>query len=97
MTERDLYAALLYGNHDRMELINDSVADGTWFVIKDSYANALLPALARHCHHIVAIDARYFAGNVIEEVQNTKGDLILCIHGISSLASGRTLALLEGL
>ena len=97
LTERDLYAALLYGNHDRMELINDSVADGTWFVIKDSYANALLPAMARHCHRIVAIDARYFAGNVIEEVQNTKGDLILCIHGISSLASGRTLALLEGL
>ena len=97
LTERDLYAALLYGNHDRMELVNDSVAEGTWFVIKDSYANALLPALARHCHRIVAIDARYFAGDVVEAVKETKGDLILCIHGVNSLASGRTLALLEGL
>ncbi len=97
LKERDLYAALLYGNHPRIELINDSVPDGTWFVIKDSYANALLPALARHCHRIVAIDARYFADDVIDEVQNSKGDLILCIQGMSALASGRTLALLEGL
>ena len=97
LRERDLYAALLYGNHDRIELINDSVPEGTWFVIKDSYANALLPALARHCHRIVAIDARYFAEDVVEAVQETKGDLILCIHGVNSLASGRTLALLEGL
>ena len=97
LQERDLYAALLYGNHGRMELINDSVPEGTWFVIKDSYANALLPSLARHCHRIVAIDARYFAGDVVEEVKESKGELILCIHGVASLASGRTLALLEGL
>ena len=97
LKERDLYAALLYGNHDRIELINDSVPDGTWFVIKDSYANALLPALAQHCHRIVAIDARYFADDVIDEVKENKGDLILCIQGVSALASGRTLALLEGL
>ncbi len=94
---RDLYAALLYGNHDRIELINDGVAEGTWFVIKDSYANALLPALARHCHRVVAIDARHFAGDVVAAARETEGDLILCIQGVNSLASGRTLALLEGL
>ena len=95
--QRDLYAALLYGNHDRIELINESVSEGTWFVIKDSYANALLPALAQHCHRIVAIDARYFADDIINEVKKSKGELILCIQGVSALASGRTLALLEGL
>ena len=95
---RDLYASLLYGNHARMELINDQAPDGpTWFVIKDSYANALLPLLARHCGRIVAVDARYFAEDITEAVLSSKGDIILCIQGVASLASNRTLALLEGL
>ncbi len=95
--ERDLYAALMYGNHGRMELINEDAPDRTWFVIKDSFANALLPALSRHCRRIVAVDARYYAGDIVQEVLDSEGELILCIHGVASLASGRTLALLEGL
>lgn len=94
---RDWYASLLYGNHGMMELINEKEGEGTLFVIKDSYANALLPALARHYHRIVAVDARYFSGNIVDAVKESKGDKVLCINGVSSLASGRTLALLEGL
>ena len=92
---RDRYAALLYGNHGTMELINDGVAEGTLFVIKDSYANILLPLLARHYHRVVAIDPRYFSGSAAEAVINCKGEAILCISGISSLASSRALALLD--
>ncbi len=92
---RDRYAALLYGNHGTMEMINDAVAEGTLFVIKDSYANILLPLLARHYHRVVAIDPRYFSGSAAEAVINCKGEAILCISGISSLASSRALALLD--
>ena len=97
LQKRDRYAALLYGNHGLMELINDSQNDGTLFVIKDSFANALLPLLARHFHRIVAIDPRYYAGNVVEEVNNCNCEVILCVSGLSSLASSRNLALLDGL
>ena len=97
LQKRDRYAALLYGNHGLMELINDSQNDGTLFVIKDSFANSLLPLLARHYHRIVAIDPRYYAGNVVEEVNNSNCEVILCVSGLSSLASSRNLALLDGL
>ena len=97
LQKRDRYAALLYGNHGLMELINDSQNEGTLFVIKDSFANALLPLLARHYHRIVAIDPRYYAGNVVEEVNNCNCEVILCVSGLSSLASSRNLALLDGL
>ena len=90
LLKRDRYAALL-------ELINDSQNDGTLFVIKDSFANALLPLLARHYHRIVAIDPRYYAGNVVEEANNCNCEVILCVSGLSSLASSRNLALLDGL
>ena len=97
LQKRDRYAALLYGNHGLMELINDSQNDGTLFVIKDSFANSLLPLLARHYHRIVAIDPRYYAGNVVEEANNCNCEVILCVSGLSSLASSRNLALLDGL
>ena len=97
LQKRDRYAALLHGNHGLMELVNDSLPDGTLFVIKDSFANALLPLLARHYHRIVAIDPRYYTGNVVEEVKTCGGEMILCVNGLSSLASNRELSLLDGL
>ena len=94
---RDKYAALFYGNHPIMEIHNDEAPEGTLFVIKDSYANALLPALSRHYRTIVAVDARYFTQNVVDAAKESKGEAILCVYGLSTLASGRTIALLDGL
>ena len=97
LKKRDRYAALMYGNHGIIELINDARPEGTLFVIKDSFANSLLPLLARHYHRIVAIDARYYSGNAADEVKKYGGEVILCINSLSSLASNRNLSLLEGL
>ena len=97
LTQRDWYASLLYGNHGMIEIINEKATDGELFVLKDSYANALLPDLARHYHRIQAVDPRYFAGDIVETIHQNEGDVILCVYGIASLASGRTLALLDGL
>lgn len=94
---RDKYAALLYGNHGLVELINEAAPEGELLVIKDSYANALLPALAMHYRRVVAVDPRYFAGDVIELAKTCEGEEILCVYGMNTLASGRTIALLEGL
>nr|MBR4281347.1 hypothetical protein [Clostridia bacterium] len=93
---RDKYAALLYGNHALIELHNNA-AQGTLLVIKDSYANALLPALAQHYSRVIAVDPRYFAGNIVDLVNEYEGDAILCVYGMNTLAAGRTIALLEGL
>ena len=94
---RDKYAALFYGNHPVMELTNAEAPEGTLLVIKDSYANALLPALSRHYRTVVAVDARYFTGNIVDFAKERKGEAILCVYGLSNLASGRAIALLGGL
>ena len=94
---RDKYAALLHGNHALVELINDAVPEGSLLVIKDSYANALLPLLAQHYRRIIAVDPRYFAGNIVELVNTYEGEMILCVYGMNTLSTGRTIALLEGL
>ena len=94
---RDKYAALFYGNHPMITLVNDRASSGTLFVIKDSYANALLPLLARHYRRVIAVDPRYYPGNIIEKVNASEGDTVLCVYGMNTLATGRTIELMEGL
>lgn len=97
LAKRDKYAALLYGNHAVIELNCDSAPEGTLIVIKDSYANALLPLLARHYRRVVAVDARDFTGNIVEFVQQYEGDTVLCVYGLYTLATGYSIYRLEGL
>lgn len=97
LEKRDRYAALLYGNHGLIELKNDQAEGGTLLVIKDSYANALLPLLGQHYQRIVAVDPRYYAGNIAELFGQNEGEAILCVYGLNTLAGGRTIAFLEGL
>lgn len=94
---RDKYAALLHGNHGRIELVNDSVEEGVLLVIKDSYANALLPVLAQHYHRIIAVDPRYFTGDITELTAQYEGEVILCVCGTSTLAASRIIYMMEGI
>ncbi len=94
---RDKYASLFYGNHGRMELVNPEVPSGELLVIKDSYANALLPLLSQHYHRIIVIDPRYYPENIVELTNTYQGDAVLCVYGMSNLSTGRTIALMEGL
>lgn len=94
---RDKYASLLYGNHGTLELICDAAPGGTLLVIKDSYANALLPSLARHYSRIIAVDPRYYEGNIVDLTNDYEGEKVLCVYGLSTLSTARTIALLDGL
>ncbi|HIQ63296.1 MAG: DHHW family protein [Christensenellales bacterium] len=92
MAGRDKYAALLWGNYGRITLENPDAPRGTLLVLKDSYANALLPALAQHFSRVVALDLRYYAGDVLEETETMEAEEIVCLYGLSGFAEDRNLA-----
>ncbi len=92
MQKRDKYAALLYGNHARVTLDNPS-GSGVLLVLKDSFANALLPGLAAHYQKVEAIDLRYFAGDLFSTIQETEAEAILCLYGLDTFATDRNLSL----
>ncbi len=96
MRKRDKYAALLYGNHGIATLENDA-SSGVLFVLRDSYANALLPLLARHYGIIISVDPRYYSGDILAEIRESEADELLCLFGMASVAQSRTLSLLDGL
>ena len=73
---RDQYAVFFSGNCGVTEITNGEDRP-TLMVIKDSFANALLPFLARH-YHIVAIDPRYGEKNISECAKTADRILVLC-------------------
>lgn len=98
LAKRDKYAALLYGNqYPVIELTCDSAPEGELLVIRDSYANALLPALCRHYRRIVAVDPRYYREDITALADQVKGDTVLCVYGLRTLAEGAYIYQLEGL
>ena len=89
---RDKYAALLYGNPARATLTSES-GSGTLLVLKDSYANALLPAVATHFARTEVVDLRYFSGDLAEIAKETEAERILCVYGMNTFLTDRSLAL----
>ena len=89
---RDKYAALLYGNPARATLTSES-GSGTLLVLKDSYANALLPAVATHFARTEVVDLRYFSGDLAEIAKETEAERILCVYGMNTFLTDRSMAL----
>jgi len=88
--KRNKYAELLYGNHGLITL-NGTAESGVLLVIKDSYANLLMPWLAQHYRRNVAIDPRYYAGDLRTWIEEEEGERILCVYGLTTWLNDRNL------
>ncbi len=75
---RDGYAVFLGGNSGITEITagkNDTRP--TLLIIKDSFANSVIPFLARH-YRIIAIDPRYTTVNISDYIKKADRTLLLC-------------------
>lgn len=89
----DQYSLFLGGNCGILQIdLGEKDARPTLLVIKDSFANSLLPFLARH-YRIRAVDPRYCADKLHSLAAGVDAALLLC--GIQSLASAPFLSLLR--
>jgi hypothetical protein len=71
------YRVFLGGDRDFFYFTSSNENGRTLVVVKDSFANALIPWLAPHYETIVVIDPRQFTGSVLEELENhTAVDLL---------------------
>lgn len=91
LKNRDRYAAVLYGNHAITTLTGPG--KGVLLMVKDSYANAMLPQLAKHFSKVVAVDLRYTFESVEKLYADTGADQLLFVYGLSTLLTDRNLLL----
>lgn len=81
---KDKYAVFLGGNHGVLHITAEGVGERErLLIIKDSFANALIPLLARH-FDLTVVDPRY-----TDEIPLGEYAATLFVFGIDTLATGK--------
>lgn len=92
LTQKDQYAYFLGGNHP-LTRIDTGVKNGkTLLLIKDSYANSMLPFLAAHYEKILMVDLRYYKGDPMELLRTEGADDLLFLYNVTGFAEDKSIA-----
>ena len=87
---RDQYAVFLGGNFPEVR-IETTVANDRTLLLKDSYANCMVPLLTAGYHRIVVVDPRYFTGD-LEVLMGAEGvNEILVLYNAQTLSEDTAL------
>ncbi len=78
--KKDKYSVFFNGNHPLVKMTTENTNGKKLLVIKDSYANALLPFLLPHYSEIHVIDLRYFNEDVALYLQNNNIHELLLLY-----------------
>ncbi len=82
----DQYPVFLDGNHGLTRIVNTEAENApNLLILKDSFANSLLPLLVPHYHEITMVDLRAYRGSVAELAQEKEYAAILSIYSLDRL------------
>lgn len=96
LSTHDKYGAFLHGNVGLSTIVvNETENPSRLLVIKDSYANSLIPFLIEHFDEIVIVDLRHFSGSLSTVMESDSFDRILFIQNFSNFISDAHLAKLR--
>ncbi len=96
LSTHDKYGAFLHGNIGFSSIVvNHTESPHRLLVIKDSYANSLIPFLTAHFDEIVIVDLRHFSGSLSAIMNTTAFDQILFIQNFANFVSDAHIAKLR--
>lgn len=83
---RDKYPTFINGNNGLTKIINSNQeAKGSILIIKDSFANSMIPFIANNYKETIVIDLRQFKYIMSEYLQDKNFDNILLLYSFNSL------------
>ena len=85
LEKKDKYQIFLGGNTDILQIRDTEKEKPKMLLIKDSYANCLIPFLALH-YDIDVIDLRYYRSSLKKITESNVFDIILVVYGIDTLS-----------
>lgn len=90
---RDKYAMFFNGNHGKVVITTPTEENRTLLVIKDSYANSLVPFLAPYYRKIVMVDPRYFYDDLEELMEVEEIQEVLYLYNANTFYADTSLEL----
>lgn len=85
--QKDQYTVFFGGNDPLVIIDSNSENTEKILIIKDSYANCLVPMLADHYSQIHMMDLRYYHGDVSEYLEENGIKTVIFIHNIDFLST----------
>lgn len=87
LNTKDKYAVFLDGNHSILDISTNSKSNKALLIIKDSYANSLIPFLVHDYKKIIIIDPRYYYGDFNLLMSENKFDDVLIYYNANTFFS----------
>lgn len=92
LEEKDQYAYFFGGNYGEVDIINESAASQKkLLMIKDSFANSMVPFLMEDYVQIKMLDMRYYKGSLQELAETYGADEVLVLYEMSNFAQDENL------
>ena len=84
--QKDKYKVFLSGNTDLLLIRNENIELPRLLLIKDSFANSIIPFLSLH-YDIDVIDLRYYKSSVSDYISENNFDAVLLLYGVDTLCT----------
>lgn len=91
LDSKDKYSVFLGGNHSRIDIKTTSESTEKLLIIKDSYANCMIPFLVPYYRNIIIIDPRYFYGNIENIMQQNSISKVLFLYNCNTFLEDNSL------
>lgn len=85
LDKKDKYSYYLSNNSSIIEIETNVDNNEELLIIKDSYANSIIPFLINHYKKIVIIDPRYYKSSIIEYVKDNKIKKVLFLYNMNTI------------
>lgn len=82
--KKDKYSLFLGGNHPLVKITTKGVGQKKLLVLKDSYANCLIPFLTSHYGQIFVVDLRYYYDSLITLIKKNRIRDMLLLYNINT-------------
>lgn len=89
---RHKYNLFLGGDCGMLDIRTTADTTDRLLILKDSYANCLIPMLTPYYREIVAVDPALYEGNLQEVMQNTKFTAVLFLYNGNSFVTDTSIA-----
>ncbi|MEK4514441.1 DHHW family protein [Paenibacillus sp. FSL H8-0122] len=94
LTKKDKYTVFFNGNHGLLRITTGSAEGRRLLIVKDSYANSLIPFLTLHFSEIDVIDLRYYDGNVRKLMEERQIGDMLILYNIATFSEDPSIKVL---
>jgi len=95
LTEKDKYAYFFGGNYGRVDIQTETQNGKRLLIIKDSFANSMVPYLLEDYERIIMIDLRYYSGKVSQVAEESGITEILFLYEMTNLLTDTGIAKLS--